>query len=319
MSWNTFGLCVIALLSAVAVAWLAAFVARQFSKTSRSAVLVALVVCAIAAVQAQKRGGDESSSRSRSAVSQRANAEGGASLRDANAGVQSLTAEHFERGFVMTRVGTNEVFDFSAPEGAVVSANLRAHGVARQRMHFAFSDWAFNIGTNSISRFRAYSVGKAEPITTNSHVAGCFAPLFAPMGIAPASRWNRLPGNEWWTPEDVEDFPTKSQFWHYVTPSNTLQMTWQNALLDRSTNSPASFQVELWPSGRFVYRYDLSRLQCETITNVVVGAAVGGQPWVENEIPTNVTSMTFYPVSCDDMTDPEIGRASCRERVSVVV
>ena len=35
------------------------------------------------------------------------------------------------------------------------------------------------------------------------------------------------------------------------------------------------------------------------------GAAVGGQPWAENEIPTNVTSMTFYPVSYDDMTDPD--------------
>ena len=35
------------------------------------------------------------------------------------------------------------------------------------------------------------------------------------------------------------------------------------------------------------------------------GVAVGGQPWVENEIPTNVTSMTFYPVSYDDMPDPD--------------
>ncbi len=125
-----------------------------------------------------------------------------------------------------------------------------------------------------------------------------------------------------------------SQFWSAVTPSNTLQLTWQNALLGRTTNAPVSFQAELFPSGRFDYRYDLSRIAAQggasrpgepqgggglpsavndrgcglpaaSATNILVGAALGGAAWSTNELPANITSLSFIPVSTFDLEIPD--------------
>ena len=82
--------------------------------------------------------------------------------------------------------------------------------------------------------------------------------------------------------------------------ANTLQLTWQNVLLDRLTNTPVSVQMEVWPSGRFTYRYDLSRLDVDEVTNVLVGACLGDLEWATNSIPTNLTSLAFYPLSPED-------------------
>ena len=49
----------------------------------------------------------------------------------------TLTNTDFERGFVLTRIGTNEVFDFSAPSNAVVCADWLKFG--------ATEDWVFNV------------------------------------------------------------------------------------------------------------------------------------------------------------------------------
>lgn len=51
--------------------------------------------------------------------------------------------------------------------------------------------------------------------------------------------------------------PAPSRFWHLLTPSNTLRLTWQNALLGRRASAPVSFQSELWPSGRFALLADM--------------------------------------------------------------
>ena len=45
---------------------------------------------------------------------------------------RTLEAEDFERGFVMSRVGTGEAFDFSAPAGATVCSDWRAFGAATE-------------------------------------------------------------------------------------------------------------------------------------------------------------------------------------------
>ena len=45
---------------------------------------------------------------------------------------RTLEAEDFERGFVMSRVGTDEAFDFSAPAGATVCSDWRAFGAATE-------------------------------------------------------------------------------------------------------------------------------------------------------------------------------------------
>ena len=220
---------------------------------------------------------------------------------------RTLDGDDFRRGFVLTRVGTDEAFTFVAPAGANVCADWRAFGAASDWIYLAFEDWAFRLGTNDMDRLRVFSFGKVDPLVRDAegHITtNCwFAPFVASLGIVPQANWPLVTGNENAAPEDL----APSQFWHFVTPSNTLQLTWQNVLLDRLTNTPVSVQMEVWPSGRFTYRYDLSRLDVEEITNVVLGASFHGNAWTTNSLPTNTTSLTFYPLSPSDAyeNDPD--------------
>ena len=218
---------------------------------------------------------------------------------------RTLDGDDFRRGFVLTRVGTDEAFTFASPAGANVCADWRAFGAASDWIYLAFEDWAFQLGTNEVDRLRVFSFGKVDPLVRDAdgHIAtNCwFAPFVASLGIVPQANWPLVAGNENAAPEDL----APSQFWHFVTPSNTLQLTWQNVLLDRLTNTPVSVQMEVWPSGRFTYRYDLSRLDVEEVTSVLAGASFGGLEWITNAIPTNVTSLAFHSLTVEDATNPD--------------
>ena len=218
---------------------------------------------------------------------------------------RTLDGDDFRRGFVLTRVGTDEAFTFAPPAGANVCADWRAFGAASDWIYLAFEDWAFRLGTNDVDRLRVFSFGKVDPLVRDAdgHIAtNCwFAPFVASLGIVPQANWPLVSGNENAVPEDL----VPSQFWHFVTPSNTLQLTWQNVLLDRLTNTPVSVQMEVWPSGRFTYRYDLSHLDVEEVTSVLAGASFGGLEWITNAIPTNVTSLAFHSLTVEDATNPD--------------
>ena len=217
----------------------------------------------------------------------------------------TLDGDDFRRGFVLTRVGTDESFDFAAPAGADVCADWRAFGAASDRAYVALTNWAFRIGADDVECLRALSFGKVEPLVRLQDGAAAtnlwFAPFAAKLGVAPECNWPLVAGNENAAPEDL----APSQFWHFVTPSNTLQLTWQNVLLDRLTNTPVSVQMEVWPSGRFAYRYDFSRLDVEEVTNVLVGACFGGLEWATNSIPTNLTSLVFHPLLPEDAVNED--------------
>ncbi len=223
--------------------------------------------------------------------------------------LRTITADDFRRGFVMTRIGTDEAFDFSAPSNAVVCADWRAFGAATDWIYESVKwkvesvKWRMGNGeqgTDDETMLRIHSDGWAE--VKNGPV---FSPFKAVLGIVPEANWQQILHFTLYT--------LHSQFWHYVTPSNTLQITWQNALLDRGTDTPLSFQIEFRTDGQFTYRYDLSRcgalgdraLPDGIITNVVVGASFAGNDWTTNVIPTNVTSMTFYPLSAEDAVNPD--------------
>ena len=204
---------------------------------------------------------------------------------------RTLEAEDFRRGFVLAGVGTGEQFDFSAPSNAVVCSDWLAFGAAEDWIYVGLTNWAFQIGTNDVERFRIHSDGWVEAggtcacvtedgMDAQERVPPGFWPLNAVLGIVPEANWPLLGNGEWGTV-----CGEGSQFWHCVTPSNTLQMTWQNVLLGRDTNTPASVQMELWPSGKFSYRYDLSRLDAEEVTNILVGASLGSVAWMTNSIP----------------------------------
>ena len=52
---------------------------------------------------------------------------------------RTITGDDFRRGFVMSRVGTGEAFDFSAPAGATVCADWRAFGAATDWIYVALT------------------------------------------------------------------------------------------------------------------------------------------------------------------------------------
>lgn len=216
----------------------------------------------------------------------------------------TFTAEDSARGFVMTRVGTREVFDFAPPDGAEVCVDWCAFGAAEDWIYLVPEDWTFWPGTNEVDSLRVFSFGKVDPLVRDTGRSperngpySWFAPFAASLGIVPEANWRLIVA----APEDR----APSQFWHFVTPSNTLQLTWRNVLLDRLTNTPVSVQMEVWPSGRFAYRYDLSRLDVEEVTNVLVGASFGGLEWATNAIPTNVSSLVFHTLTVEDATNPD--------------
>ena len=141
---------------------------------------------------------------------------------------------------------------------------------------------------------------RSEPCEARS-LEGCvvatnnwFVPFMASLGIVPEANWNLL-----------DESARSSQLWYCITPQNALVVTWRNALLDRDTDKPLSFQVEFKPDGQFIYRYDLSRLNAETVTNILSGASFAGNVWTTNSIPTNVTSMAFCPLLPGDAYDED--------------
>jgi len=209
---------------------------------------------------------------------------------------RTLEGDDFRRGFVLSRVGTGEVFTFAAPAGANVCADWRAFGAAEDWIYESVKckvesvKWRMENGEQGIddkTMLRIHSDGWME--VKDGPV---FSPFKTMLGIVPEANWQQILH---FTP-----YTLHSQFWHFVTPSNTLQLTWQNVLLGRLTNTPVSVQMEVWPSGRFTYRYDLSRLDVEEVTNVLVGACLGGLEWATNSIPTNLTSLAFYPLLPED-------------------
>ena len=211
---------------------------------------------------------------------------------------RTLTAEDFERGFVMARVGTGEEVDFSAPSNAVVCADWYSFGAAKDWIYVAMINWMFKVDTNNVECLRVYSFGKIVPLVreTNGSIAtnNWFAPFMASLGVVPKANWELL-----------DETGRPSQVWYCITPDNSLVVTWQNALLDRDTEKPISFQVEFFTDGRFVFRYDLSRLDGETVADFLAGASFAGSEWTTNSLPTNVTSMAFCPLSENDVYDQD--------------
>ena len=206
---------------------------------------------------------------------------------------QPFTAEDFERGFVLVRSGTNENFSFDAPSNAVPCADWLAFGAAE--------DWVYLGGEPML---RVFSNGRVQLCVTNETGAIAtnlwLAPLSAPLGIVPEANWTEGNGEQ-----GTGNGELPSLFWHSLTPSNTLQLTWRNALLNRDTNTPVSVQAELSPNGRFAFFYDLSRIGEEEVTNVIAGAALGGPAWTTNALSSNTTSLAFHPLSAEDAANPD--------------
>ena len=213
---------------------------------------------------------------------------------DNSSNVRILSQEDFARGFVLTHIGTNEVYDFTAPEGAIICEDWKAFGAAE--------DWIYleglGVSSQGLGResLRVHSDGWAAVLSPTSTVFAAreYYPFKTTLGIVPEENWERIVFNHVERVDHVEgnesDFSRKervdgpSLFWHYLTPSNTLQLTWQNALYNRESDLPVSFQVEFFENGDFTYRYNLSAIK----------AKIESGNFPEN-FPSNITIGTHPP------------------------
>ena len=173
--------------------------------------------------------------------------------------LSSLTQEDFARGFVLTRIGTNEVHDFNAPEGAIINPDWKAFGAAE--------DWVYleesGVSSQGVGRerLRVHSDGWVTVLspTSSVFVAREYYPFKASLGIVPEAVL---------TPNPYPLTPN-SCFWHYHTTSNTIQLTWQNVLYNRESDMPISFQAEFFDNGDFTYRYDLSAIKARIDSGII--------------------------------------------------
>ena len=159
-------------------------------------------------------------------------------------------------------VRTNETHDFSPPEGAHVVERWRRRGAANERVALCGANGTVPPQIEG----EEIAVDTFGRIWTPGRV---FAPLGIQIGMVPMANWARV--------------GAASLCWWMVTASNSTVVCWQNALLNRDTNTPISVQAEFQDNGKFEYRYDLSSLgegvsnvfaRIET-TNGVEGVALG--------------------------------------------
>jgi RHS repeat-associated protein len=179
-----------------------------------------------------------------------------------------LTTNQYRAGFALVRVATNAAPWFAVPSNAVLHAPWTRYGVAEDTFWLPATNWAFILGTNAVEGLHVSSSGtlsfgwpkgspRARELPDGSEL-DFLAPLQTHIGIVPPA----------------------GRFWHAPTLSNSLLLTWQDVYANRNTNYPISFQSELFASGDFTFRYDLSRfpspVSCFPSPDFTIGAQHNG-------------------------------------------
>ena len=148
--------------------------------------------------------------------------------------VVGFTDEEVSQGYATWRVGTNETWSFAPPPGAEFVEKWLLRGAAE--------DWADLACVSSFTG--SATMDTFGRVCWSNRV---YSVLERPMSIVPRTNWGLLGSN------------VASRAWCAVTPWGSTIFTWENALLDRDTNTPVSVQAEFTAEGHWIYRYDLSR------------------------------------------------------------
>ena len=198
--------------------------------------------------------------------------------------VFGFTSNQLAAGFVLSRVDAAGSCSFAPPPGASVVEAWRLRGAA--------DDWGRG---PTFASFPGGSVvfadGRVQDRLRNPVVA--FSPFRTTLGVVPAANWPLIASSN-----------AESMVWHATTPFNSVVVTWRDVLLGRDTNTPVSVQAEFFENGDFDYRYDLERvkrriengeLDAADLTNVVVGASLGGEPFMTTlaDVVTNAQLSAF--------------------------
>ena len=203
----------------------------------------------------------------------------------ATAAHRHVTEEDLERGFVLARIGENKCYDLSMRGNPVICADWRAFGAMEDWIYISLTNWTFRIGSNEVDRVRVFSSGKVELSTPQFWLA----PFETKLGIVPDTIC-----------------PSHCQFWYSVSPE-ALLLTWDYVLINRSKREPVSFQVEIFRSGKFVFRYDVSGLYYDSLKGARVGASLGNGQWMFDNISINQEPLIFHLVDrgIDYYADPD--------------
>ena len=169
--------------------------------------------------------------------------------------------------FTLKEANTNFTF-VARSEESVVSQDGLLLGASESGEWIEFDHPIFKFGTNEISRLYA-SPGVLSFETKRHPALGCTLPygdnvkslvaLRMPLGLVPQANWQYL--------------SAPCRFWHEETSSGVV-FTWENILLDRQADQPATVQIELEKSGAFTYRYDFTR--SAPTNSFLIGAQHGG-------------------------------------------
>ncbi|HPB10106.1 MAG TPA: hypothetical protein PLT74_02510, partial [Kiritimatiellia bacterium] len=184
---------------------------------------------------------------------------------------QRLSTNQCLAGFALVGVATNTAPWPDVPSNAVAHARWTRYGVAEDTFWLPATNWSFVLGTDAVKGAHVSSSGtlsfgtpKGSPRAAelpDGDMLSFLAPLQASLGTV----------------------PPQGRFWHAVTPSNSLLCTWQDVCAGRDTNSPVTFQAELFANGDFVYRYAFTNVPA--LTNFAVGAQHngGGETYALND------------------------------------
>ena len=205
-------------------------------------------------------------------------------LGDGPAAVFGFTPEQVAAGFVLAHVDPSAGFDFAPPDGITPVAGWLLRGAA--------DDVSPGPSFGPLSDAPAVFAGGRVQDRVRCPSA-VYAPLGASLGVVPEANWGLVAGTN-----------VQSMVWCGTTASNSLVVTWRDVLLGRDTSLPVSVQAELFDDGNFAYRYDLRNVKCridsgelevEALSNVVVGASLGGQPQNTTlyEVATNAPFSVF--------------------------
>ncbi|MBR6734423.1 MAG: hypothetical protein IKL96_08500, partial [Kiritimatiellae bacterium] len=170
-----------------------------------------------------------------------------------------------------------------------------ARGGYKDKTRIAPYGWTFPWRDGTLEGITVFSEGE---LRVNVHTNYFPMPFDAPLAVVPSFNWNLLPGG------------VSNVFWHAVSPSNSLVVTWENSPVNQDVNSITNFQAEFFVDGSFEYRYDdrtvaYSRvhpldLDFDGLPNMIdpepetpLGAPVWNQSdtWAAAAFPSNATEI----------------------------
>ena len=155
---------------------------------------------------------------------------------------------------------------FQCGDAPVTNADWLAFGAHMDWFTVPEGGWCFRFGTDLVERVTVLASGEIRAGLRD--VSNRISVLSLPLSIVPAANWRLI--------------PQPSLFWHSATPSNSLLLTWENALVNRDTNLPVTVQAELFPSGAAAIQYDFSG-----IADASILSNAAARIWRDGALSTN--------------------------------